>query len=199
MTKNSYAVVQDGMNHFVAHSQFVRVTQPVDQPQSFNENLFINCDIRHNGSGVPVWMAHTSRHAFERSYIAAVRGHTGMVLYSAAPNDVSVQLVVDAHFEASALDRIFLLVGPNMAPVIRGLKYIDQYPGAKRSIFSALAHQKVTVQNVEIDLAAMPATAVMFEEPENWTLGGKVYLGSDAKWNLPEANFSGILVARRSL
>jgi hypothetical protein len=180
---DSYCLIQDGLNHFAASSAFaVEARMATDKDDSFNENLFINCDFRHGGGGVPVWLGDTARHSFIRCY-AAGTGAAAFVLYC-GPNSHSM-LDIDCHCEAAGLRSVFLVSGASATPVIRGFSYRDHEPFAAQSVFHCDAHiVRVAVQNARIEAGwFFDRSARVFDDPRRWTVSGSYYSPDAVSWN----------------
>ena len=185
----TYGLIQDGINYFGVTSAFVTQTLSGVAAHSFNENLFINCDIYNSAStGVPIWIAGAGRHKFLRSYVV---GHQhGVVLYAGVGS--IAMLDMDAHFETSALTDIFFITGTSSNPVIDGLSYLDHYSEAGTSIFSVDSGVSIaTVQNANIQVEGLYNTsALMFSDPTKFYMSGSVYVPNSSNWNYP-ARFQG--------
>ena len=182
---NSYALVQDGINHWRAHSDFVSENAPPDAPQSFNENLFINADIRHFGGGTPIWMAQTSRHEFINSYVANTKGSNAVALYSAANTDQNLMLKLDAHVETSSVTDAILLTGPNATPTLSGLQVRDHFSFVRMSLLKAdtgITSVRLPGARFEIGGFASPSARV-FLQPAIWSGSADVTLQSRIFWN----------------
>lgn len=191
---SSYGIVLDGLNHFNAQSSFVKVSQPVDVPQSFNENVFINVDVRHNGAGVPVWMGQTTRHRWIGSYIAALKGRYGVLLFSQSKADSNSFLDFDVHIETKSVQNSFLLTGPNSEPALPGFKYQDQYSPGSNAIFKL--ENGVTsgsMPGAQIEVGGQPRGSKVFDKPASWKFSGRALIGTSVNWNLPMRNFSGVI------
>jgi len=189
---NSFCLVQDGLTHFGAVSSFVANQHAgPERDKSFNENEFINCDFRHGGGGVPVWLGDTSRHRFYRCY-AASAGVASFVLYRGGNSHT--MLDVDCHCEAKGLQSVFQVTGQGKDAVIRGFSYKDHGIFAARSVFarqSPVLH--VTVEHARIEMGHFfePGCRVL-DDPTGWRLTGAVYLSEPSRWNAEES-FAGTL------
>jgi len=192
----SYSLVQDGLNHWKAHSEFVIEKAPIDTPQSFNENLFINADIRHFGGGTPIWMAQTARHQFVNSYAANTKGTNAVVLYSEHNSDQNLMLVLDMHVETSSVTDAVLLTGPNAAPVLNGLQLRDQYSFATRSLLKADAGiTSVSLPAARFEIGGFSSPSVrVFAQPALWSGSADVTVQGPIYWNGTNA-VSAILTA----
>ena len=182
---DSYSLVQDGLNHWKAKSDFVSENAPVDVPQSFNENLFINVDIRHFGGGVPIWMAQTSRHQFINSYVASTAGPHAVVLYSAAETDHNLMLQLDLHVETSAVTDAVLISGPNANPSLIGLQLRDHNNFSARSLFETdvgIRGVSLIAARLEIGEFNSPSARV-FAQPELWSGTADVTVPNSLYWN----------------
>ena len=191
---NSYTLVMDGLNHWAASSAYITESQPVDTPQSFNENVFLNCDFRHSGGGNPIWTAQTARHKYISSYAATAGGHYGMVLYSRSNTDSNNMLSIDMHFETTSLTDDFLLTGPNAAPLLYGFEYRDHQSFASNSVFKAdTGVTTPAMRGARIDVGGLQAGSRMFDVPSAWAVTGVVSVPSTGMWNLDRFTFSGEL------
>jgi hypothetical protein len=190
---DSYCLVQDGLNHFAVASAFTAGrAAPTERDDSFNENEFINCDFRHGGGGVPVWLGNTSRHKFTRCY-AAGKGPAAFVVYCSGNSHA--MLDVDCHCETTGLRSVFLFTGSLSQPTIRGFSYKDHETFAAGSVFVCDPKiEKVRIENARIEIAAFSVRAcTVFDDPRRWTLTGMAYIGSPGHWNGADG-FSGTLL-----
>jgi len=189
----SYCLVQDGLNHFATASAFTSGRAAATaRDDSFNENEFINCDFRHGGGGVPVWLGNTARHKFIRCY-AAGKGAAAFVVYCSGNSHA--MLDIDCHCETTGLRNVFLFTGSLSQPTIRGFSYKDHETFAAGSVFACDPKiEKVRIQNARIEIAAFsgPGCAV-FDDPRRWALTGTAYIGSSGHWNGADC-FSGTLL-----
>jgi hypothetical protein len=185
ISADSYALVQDGMNHWKAHSDFVTEKAPIDTPQSFNENLFLNADIRHFGGGTPIWMAQTSRHQFINSYAANTKGQHAVILYSVTNTDQNLMLDLDLHVETSSIVDSVFLTGPNTTPILTGLQLRDHYSFASNSLLKAdvgILSVSMPAARFEIGGFYSPSARV-FAQPALWSGSADVTLESPSYWN----------------
>ena len=192
LNPHSFVLIQDGINHFNLKSSIAQISAQPDVAQSFNENLFINCDIRHNGFGIPIWLSHPVRHSFIRSYVAALHANTAVVIFASLQNQAPVMLALDVHFEGQNLTTAIRFENSDNDLIIKGLTLVDQYVGAKESIF-AQDTGSVSVQDANIEIADARETTVLLKNPERWKLSGRVYVGRESLWNAPIENFQGLL------
>lgn len=179
----SYCLIQDGLNHFDTASVFLpHQSAARERDDSFNENEFINCDFRHSGGGVPVWLGDTARHRFIRCY-AAGRGATAFIIYC-GPNSHTM-LDVDCHFETNRLGSSFLFTGPSLRPVIRGFSYKDHEIFAADSVFRCDTHvNRVTLHNARIEIAGFfGRSCKVFDDPSRWAVTGSYYSEDIMSWN----------------
>jgi hypothetical protein len=189
---DSYCLIQDGLDHFRTVSSFMpdQHAEP-ERDTSFNENEFINCDFRHAGGGVPVWLGDTARHRFYRCY-AATKGSACFVLYC-GPNGHTM-LDVDCHCETRGLEHVFQVTGGGERTVIHGFSYKDHGIFATRAVFARKEPiRHVVLQHARIEMGHFfePGCRVL-DEPTGWTITGEVYLAEPKFWNNNE-QFSGIL------
>lgn len=190
----SYCLIQDGLNHFNTTSAFVSgQAAQRETDSSFNENEFINCDFRHGGGGVPVWLGDTARHRFIRCY-AASQGAASFVVYC-GPNSHTM-LDVDCHCEAIGLRSVFLFTGPSPRPRIRGFSYTDHTAFAADSVFRCDAGvENVTLQNARIEVAGVfERSCKVFDDPRRWTVTGSYYSADIPSWNGAECFTGSVLL-----
>jgi hypothetical protein len=185
----SFCLIQDGLNHFGSLSRYGIASERDD---SFNQNEFINCDFRHGGGGVPVWLGDTARHRFIRCF-ASGRGEAAFVVYCG--NKSHSMLDIDCHCETDGLQNVFLFTGTEKRPTIRGFSYIDHETFAARSVFrSGPEIEKVALQNARIEVSSFANQACkMFDDPHGWDISGDVYISASAAWNGADC-FSGSLL-----
>lgn len=179
---NSYCLIQDGLDHFATRSAFIPETPNRDQDDSFNENEFINCDFRHGGGGVPVWLGDTARHRFYRCY-AAGGGRAAFVVYCG--NNSHTMLDVDCHCETKALKSVFLLTGTRQFVPVQGFSYIDHRTFASRSVFTCeppVQHVALRDARIEIGSFAVERCRV-FDDPRKWQMTGHYSSADERAWN----------------
>ena len=182
-SSRSYCLIQDGLNHFDAKSKFVpNMSLKVEQDDSFNENEFINCDFRHGGGGIPVWLGDTYRQSFIRCY-AATDGEVAFVVYC-GPNN-NTMLDVDCHCETGYLKTVFLITGSRASPTIQGFSYKDHVTHASRTILQADTNvKKVTLRDANIEIAYYRNSSCrVFDDPAKWKVTGRYSSRSDREWN----------------
>jgi hypothetical protein len=189
--KESYCLIQDGLNHFQIASGFMATRPARDQDDSFNENEFINCDFRHAGGGVPVFLGDTSRHRFYRCYAVGI-GKAAFTIYCG--RNSHDMLDIDCHCETGALRSVFIFAGSSPRPVIRGFSFIDHAAWASHFIFSREAPiEHVTLQHASIEIGWYPnPDCRVFEEPARWSISGTYYSSMTEQWNAGE-HFKGRL------
>ena len=189
---DSFCLIQDGLGHFGAVSSFVPNQHAgPERDKSFNENEFINCDFRHGGGGMPVWLGDTARHRFYRCY-AASTGDASFVLYCG--DNSHTMLDVDCHCEAKGLQSVFWVTGQGTNAVIRGFSYKDHGIFAARSVFARQSPVRhVTLQHARLEMGHFfePQCRVL-DDPAGWRLTGEVYLSEPDRWN-GEKSFAGVL------
>lgn len=194
----SYCLIQDGLDHFGTVSKFVPgqvVTNEKDQ--SFNENEFINCDFRHGGGGIPVWLGDTGRHRFIRCYAAAT-GEAAFVLYCGGNSHT--MLDIDCHCETEKLKSVFLVAGTRRDPTLRGFKYKDHACFASLTVFRREPQvQTVTLADADIEIAHFSVRGCrVFDDPHAWTVTGRYSSADGAEWNGAGA-FTGMLLIGREV
>lgn len=190
----SFCLIQDGLSHFGVVSSFVADQHPErEHDKSFNENEFINCDFRHVGNGVPVWLGDTARHRFYRCY-AASEGSAAFVVYC-GPNSHTM-LDIDCHCETKRLHSVFQFTGDRHAAVVRGFTYKDHGIFASQAVFARLSPmQHVTLQHVRIEMGHFFESGCrVLDDPAAWWLTGEVYVSEPDRWNANNS-FSGTLYA----
>ena len=179
----SYCLIQDGVNHFGSRSKFVPDQgDKGEADNSFNENEFINCDFRHGGGGVPVWLGDTARHRFIRCY-AAASGEATFVVYCG--KNSHTMLDVDCHCEASGLKAAFLFTGAETTSVIYGFSYTDHSCFASSAVFRTDKHiNKIVLQDADIDIGYFPFSSCrIFDDPAKWLVTGRYGSRTDQQWN----------------
>lgn len=180
----SYCLIQDGVNHFETKSKFVSgQAENAEQANSFNENEFINCDFRHAGGGVPVWLGDTARHRFIRCYAVGI-GEAAFVVYCGQVGHA--MLDIDCHCEAKGLKNAFLFTGTRTTPVIYGFSYTDHSCWASDTVFRSDSHiSKIALQNVDIDIGYFPfySSCKVFDDPAKWFVVGRYASRTDREWN----------------
>lgn len=179
---DSFCLIQDGLNHFLTKSKFVSTRTIQNRDDSFNENEFINCDFRHAGGGIPIFMGGTSRHRFYRCYAVGL-GVAAFNIYSG--HNSHDMLEIDCHCETSALRSIFLFTGILPRPVIRGFSFKDHAPRASKFIFSSDASvEHVTLEHAKIEIGFYPTPSCkVFEVPLKWSITGTYYSSMSEQWN----------------
>ncbi len=180
----SYCLIQDGVNHFDTKSKFVPgQAENAEQANSFNENEFINCDFRHAGGGVPVWLGDTARHRFIRCYAVGI-GAAAFVVYCGQVGHT--MLDIDCHCEAKGLKSAFLFTGTRPVPTIYGFRYTDHSCWASDTVFRSDSHiSKIALQNVDIDIGYFPfySSCKVFDDPAKWFVVGRYASRTDQQWN----------------
>lgn len=189
--RGSFCLIQDGMNHFDVTSAFVLVDIPRDTELSFNENIFINCDFRHDVEGTPVWLGDTSRHAFIRCYSATKKGPSFIVYCG---SNSHTMLDIDCHCETSSLEDIFHFSAKGNVLRIRGFSYRDHTSFAQHAVFACDPHiTHIYIEHARIDVAGYwHKTCLVFADPARWSVSGSYYSGVDEPWNGNSA-FTGTL------
>lgn len=180
----SYCLIQDGVNHFDTKSKFVPgQAENGEQPNSFNENEFINCDFRHAGGGIPVRLGDTARHRFIRCYAVGI-GEAAFVIYCGRISHT--MLDIDCHFEARGLQSAFLFTGTRTTPVIYGFSYTDHSCWASSAVFRADNHiSKVALQDADIDIGYFQfySSCKVFDDPAKWFVVGRYASRTNQQWN----------------
>lgn len=192
---SSYALIVDGINHFGVSSTFVPQTLAPDTFSTFNEMLFDQADARKPNGGHAIWIGGVSRHTWTASYVDCQTATQAVVLWASASNtnQTITQLSLDLHQETTACTDVFLVDGPNPAPLIQGLFYQDHRPQAVNSIFRAAAQiTSVTVQDIEVNIAQLAQSPVLFANSALWFVSGTLISPSSATLlNVQPGQFSG--------
>lgn len=183
-----YGAVYDGTDHWRAKSAFVPMAMPIDTQGSFNDNTCENCRITSSGTGgVPLWISGTAELTFENSYISNFNTGPGAILYA---NNINPDF--DAHFEASNLTSLIVLAGsPHV--ILHGLKLREHDAFARQSIFALAPEVRVAeLQNVDIDMGRSHYRGEKwFDDPQRYTMSGRVSAISADGWAEPGGGFSG--------
>jgi hypothetical protein len=190
---DSYCLVLDGLNHFATASKFGQGhAAAVEKDDSFNENEFTNCDFRHSGGGIPVWLGNTARLRFFRCY-AAGDGRAAIVVYCSANSHL--MLDVDCHCETDHLRSVFLFTGSRTSPVIEGFRYVDHRAWAAESIFACEPQMgQITLLDAHIEIAGFAGRSCkVFDDPAKWRVTGYYSSRGDTEWN-GQTVFSGMLM-----
>ena len=195
----SYCLIQDGLNHFGVQSKFATADRPENGEidHSFNENEFINCDFRHSGGGVPVWLGDTARHRFIRCYAAGV-GEAAFVIYCG--QNSHTMLDIDCHCETKGLKSAFIFTGTRTTPVIYGFSYRDHSCFASTSVFRTDSHiSKVVLQdaNIHIEYFQIPSCKI-FDDADKWFVTGRYRSNTDRQWN-GDNSFTGAVCTGTSI
>ena len=189
---NSYCLIQDGLGHFAARARTISSqSHSVDRDDSFNENVFVSCDFRHMGGGVPVWLGDTSRHSFIRCYAAGI-GVAAFEVYAASNGNTILD--IDCHCETTRLAHAVMFTGTNLNPILRGFSFRDHRAFCGQSVFAAGDNiNVVNLQHADIEIAGFQNPACqLFDDYRRFKATGDIYLSSDAHWN-PASAFKGRL------
>lgn len=190
--RQSYCLVQDGLSHFGTTTSFLANQHVVaGHDASFNENEFVNCDFRHAGGGIPIWLGDTTRHRFYGCY-AAGSGDAAFVVYS-GPNG-NTMLDIDCHCETKGLQNVFVFTGASRSTVVHGFSYKDHAPTASRAVFARAAPlESVNIEHAAIEISGFAEpTCRVLDDPSVWSITGRYYSPDPGPWNADKA-FSGIL------
>lgn len=194
----SYCVIQDGLNHFRTVSKFVpNQGNGPERDFSFNENEFVNCDFRHSGGGIPVWLGDTSRHRFYRCY-AASTGGASFVLYC-GPNSHTM-LDIDCHCEGRGLRNVFLVTGQSQHAVMRGFSYKDHATFASEFVLTRQKPvERVSVQHARIEIGSFYQSGCrVLDNPASWVITGIFYSSDSQAWNA-DTSFTGTVFLHDSV
>lgn len=188
--KDSYCVIQDGLNFFDTQSQFLpTVLLSRGSDESFNENLFLNCDFRNFRGGRGVWLGDTSRHQFIRCY-CAVTGDAAFLLYSG--KNSNRDLMIDCHCETADMLSTVRLEAEGSDIRIRGLTLIDHMCFAKDFVFALSSRiRSVRVDGLSIEIGEFAQGCRVFERPDIWVVSGR-YKGPNGS-GFDVKNFTGEL------
>jgi len=188
----SYALIEDGCNHFNIYSPFIAENAPVDKQQSMAHNDFDTGVFVQSGGGVPIWICGASDLHFRGGYAYNVTGAVpyGIALYT-EPGSHNWNYDFNIHFEATALTDIFFLTGPTAAPSFIGFRYADHFVFASNSIIKTDSGvTSATFYDVDMHLANNGnSLGKILNTPS--TIGnstGTVYLGS----GFPTSNWSNL-------
>lgn len=186
-----YAVAMDGYHHFPAHSPAIANREPADVPQSFNENVFIDCIF---GAYTPLWLGNTGRMTVIDGYLVA-GGPYGVVLYG-EPGGDNIQLDLDIHMETptgtSGMTDAFFLTGTNPTPFLEGFRWRENGSLARQAMFKvdpASSIRSISMPNADIDIRDFAGGATkMFDDPAPWRLvTGRIHVPVAADMNLGTA------------
>ena len=186
------AVAMDGYNHFAATSPYTTNNEPVDQPESFDENVFTNCIF---SAYLPLWLGSTSRVRVISGYGYA-SGPYGVVLYNETSGGGNIQPDLDLHIEGEAMTDVFAFEGNATSPTMEGFRWREHGTQATNSIFKidpSAAATAITVSNADIDVYLFAnGASKLFDNPAPFNVSGRVYVPSASYMNV--AGFSGLLV-----
>ena len=167
----TYGVIMDGPHHFAVTSMYATDSEPADTPESFDENVFINCIV---GAYTPFWIADTNRMNVVSGYSVS-SGPNAVVLYS-EPGADNLQLHLDLHMEDvnNSITDAFLLTGTDPQPYLEGFHWNDNGNTATNSIFRidpASSITAVAMPDADVDLTADNLGATrFFNDPAMWSL-----------------------------
>lgn len=181
----SYALIEDGYNHFGVTSTFITQNAPADSPQSFDENVFVSLTAgRAGGSGNVMWIGNATKLRFISSYGETNAG-VAAVLYTEASGSITM-LSMDMHFETTGLTDVFLLSGANATPTIFGLSYYDQQPVISDAVFKLdTGVTSAVLRNVDLKIGSFAGSSTLFNTPANFSMSGDLYTTSIAPVNMP--------------
>lgn len=194
----SYCLVQDGLSHFGTTTSLIPNQHiAAGRDASFNENEFINCDFRHAGGGIPIWLGDTTRHRFYGCY-AAGSGGAAFVVYS-GPNG-NTMLDIDCHCETKGLRNVFLFTGASRSTTVHGFSYKDHAPTASHAVFARAAPlENISVEHASIEISGFgEPTCRVLDDPSAWSITGRYYSPDNRSWNGDHA-FNGILSLEKTM
>ena len=192
----SYAVVLDGYNHFNAKSQFVTVTDAVNNRISMNTVRFINGAMYSTGNAnsSPLWVGGAKMLDLDNTYIAATANSIyGITLYQ-ADQEGNAHLILHAHIEHQPnLKSCFYVTGTYKTPVFNSFVFDDEQAQCTTSVFATdPSLTSVAINDADINLTEInPASASpLFDNPALYSMSGTVSLPNLASWTQP-ASFTG--------
>ena len=185
-TSTYYGIIQDGANHWNWSSTFVTETLAIDTGASFNENLFVQPDIRvtTGTAGIGIWVEKTSRHKYISGYLAT--NHYGVAIYTGGSGLQSIQSDYDIHIETTSATDGFFITGPYATPTMFSLSIKDHDPLYTNSVLKADTNiTAVTLTNAEIKIGTN-TTVKLFDNASLWTVSvNRIELPAAANWQQP--------------
>jgi hypothetical protein len=186
------AVAMDGYDHFAAASPYVTNNEPVDQPESFDENVFTNCIF---SAYLPLWLGSTSRVKVVSGYGYA-SGPYGVVLYNETSGGGNIQPDLDLHIEGGAMTDVFAFEGNATGPTMEGFRWREHGTQATNSVFKidpSAAATAIYLPNIDLDVYLYAnGASKLFDNPAPYTVSGRVYVPNASYMNV--TNYSGLLV-----
>lgn len=197
----SYALIEDGTNHWPLTSRFVTTSVAADSYASFTGQNFVRPVLYNKGNGPAVWMSGLGgSHSYVGGYVqvqgdgaypAAVLSFTDRSGFA----HEATGLVWDVHAELHP-SAMFLVSGA-IAPSIDGLAVRDAM--VQSDTLFALDHGVASLRLLSADIATprfLRATARYFDRPAGYAMTGDIAVLSAyaTAWNAP-GGFSGRLAS----
>jgi hypothetical protein len=188
---DTFGFVIDGQNAWTLASDFVTVTASANTTGSFNENLFLNCDIRQLGSGTAIWMAETARHRWISCYAAVDGARPAIRIFHGTIGNRSLDM--DIHCETTDMSELVEFQGA-ATQVYDNFKFREHDVQAATQVFKAGSGVNfVSLLSGNIDLGTLSGTATkVFDDPTKFIVSCDVNMYNRGIWNQPRT-FSGIL------
>lgn len=178
-SSGSYCNVTDGQNHFGVSSTFSPMLLPADTANSFNSMLFVQPDFRHSGGGAARWIGCSTAHEYRKGFISTAASVPATVLWQSQTTgggQAVIQLYDDVVNQGSMSD-IYLIAGPQAAPPLYGLTYVDPGPQATNSIFKCAPSVSgvVYASDCVVRLAGYVNGGMkMWDNTANWNWAGDI-------------------------
>jgi hypothetical protein len=188
---DSYCIILDSGNYQDITSEFVTQTLGVGVERSFNEQLFIQADIRKENGGKAIHLRGSSvaRVHFINSYGVSVDDAIVYVSDSTAIN----QLTLDMHFETTGATEALLIdnVNPSSNIFMRSLVMRDHNPFVNSALIDVTgATRTVVFDGIDITVGGSTAFALIGSGAAD---ANKIVVSGNIKWNktnnLSLANF----------
>lgn len=184
--------IMDGYHHFPANSIYATNGEAVDQANSFNESLFMECIFQGN---VALWYGNTHKLEVLDSY--GIDYGSGPAIYDyEEPNADSELTTLDIHVESGGTpitDSVFI-TGTNNGPGDEGFKFQDQSDYASSAILGVDTGITASMVNGMIDVASLTGSKLV-DNPSQWSqMTGNLSLPNSSVFNLtggPTGNFQG--------
>jgi hypothetical protein len=185
---SSYALIQDGYNHFNAQSTFITESAPVDTAQSFIGDTFIDVKAVHFGLGNAIWIGNAYQHNFIGSYGVSSGGY-GVVLWNSTGNNNL--LYFDKHLETTGLTDDFFFTGPSATPIVTGFTFRNPNDLASNSVFKADTNiTSVVLRDAAISIGTYQSGTKLFDNAALWTVTGDYTSQAITQFAVP-ASWSG--------
>lgn len=190
---NSFAVVQDGLNHWIASSFYTTVSLLHDNTENFRENLFVNCSFQGAGNNGVVWLANTERHKFLRCSALCTTGWIFSIYGHSTGGPTHSFLDIDCRCQNAGLEHAVVFTGPAAQPFVNGFSFEDSACQAQNSVFA----RDVTVGTVDLrnaDIRVSPGIGVtpsLFDTPSQWFVRAKHAFIPSTMWSGTPGSWSG--------